>query len=189
MSTSKPDAPTGAEDWSAEIAELRRRQAAARKMGGADKVKIQKDKGKWTVRERIDALPSYDLIGKGLALVPEGRGVFARLTVAENLLIVHAEVVAAVRHKAVKLDKAALVQQQLQQAGDASGPGMRQHLVVHLALVAHGTRDLLARRFCRHRVGPGEDLVNVVHQLREGESIALLGPGDQRRLVGKGWLH
>ncbi len=35
--------------------------------------------------ERIEALPSHDLIGKGLAMVPEGRGIFARLTVAENL--------------------------------------------------------------------------------------------------------
>jgi branched-chain amino acid transport system ATP-binding protein len=29
--------------------------------------------------------PCHDLIGEGLALVPEGRGVFARLSVAENL--------------------------------------------------------------------------------------------------------
>jgi len=35
--------------------------------------------------ERIETLPSHALIGKGLALVPEGRGIFARLTVAENL--------------------------------------------------------------------------------------------------------
>jgi len=35
--------------------------------------------------ERLDRLPSHALIGRGLALVPEGRGVFARLTVAENL--------------------------------------------------------------------------------------------------------
>jgi branched-chain amino acid transport system ATP-binding protein len=35
--------------------------------------------------ERIDALPSHALISRGLALVPEGRGVFSRLTVAENL--------------------------------------------------------------------------------------------------------
>ncbi|WIM04677.1 MAG: ABC transporter ATP-binding protein [Candidatus Nitricoxidivorans perseverans] len=34
---------------------------------------------------RIDHLPSHALIGRGLALVPEGRGVFSRLTVAENL--------------------------------------------------------------------------------------------------------
>ncbi len=36
-------------------------------------------------QERLDQLPSHALIGRGLALVPEGRGVFARLTVAENL--------------------------------------------------------------------------------------------------------
>ncbi|MDP2824342.1 MAG: ABC transporter ATP-binding protein [Sulfuritalea sp.] len=36
-------------------------------------------------KQRIDAIPSHELIGKGLALVPEGRGIFARLTVAENL--------------------------------------------------------------------------------------------------------
>jgi branched-chain amino acid transport system ATP-binding protein len=35
--------------------------------------------------DRLDRLPSHALIGKGLALVPEGRGIFTRLTVAENL--------------------------------------------------------------------------------------------------------
>jgi branched-chain amino acid transport system ATP-binding protein len=35
--------------------------------------------------ERLDRLPSHALIQRGLALVPEGRGIFARLTVAENL--------------------------------------------------------------------------------------------------------
>ena len=35
--------------------------------------------------EEIIALPPHHLIRKGLALVPEGRGVFARLSVAENL--------------------------------------------------------------------------------------------------------
>jgi branched-chain amino acid transport system ATP-binding protein len=33
----------------------------------------------------ITARPAYELVREGLALVPEGRGVFARLTVAENL--------------------------------------------------------------------------------------------------------
>jgi len=35
--------------------------------------------------ERIETLPGHELIGRGLALVPEGRGIFSRLTVAENL--------------------------------------------------------------------------------------------------------
>ena len=34
---------------------------------------------------RIDAVPGFALVGMGLALVPEGRGIFARLSVAENL--------------------------------------------------------------------------------------------------------
>ena len=33
----------------------------------------------------ITGRPAHELVGMGLALVPEGRGVFARLTVAENL--------------------------------------------------------------------------------------------------------
>ena len=33
----------------------------------------------------ITGKPAHELVGRGLALVPEGRGVFARLTVAENL--------------------------------------------------------------------------------------------------------
>ena len=35
--------------------------------------------------EKITHIPSHDIIRKGIALVPEGRGVFPRLTVAENL--------------------------------------------------------------------------------------------------------
>ena len=34
---------------------------------------------------RIDHDESHSLVGRGLALVPEGRGVFARMSVAENL--------------------------------------------------------------------------------------------------------
>jgi branched-chain amino acid transport system ATP-binding protein len=37
--------------------------------------------------ERIDGVASHALIRKGLALVPEGRGVFSRLTVEDNLLM------------------------------------------------------------------------------------------------------
>lgn len=42
--------------WQAEIDELRQREALARQMGGAEKVKRQRDNGKLTVRERIDQL-------------------------------------------------------------------------------------------------------------------------------------
>jgi len=42
--------------WEAEVEELRRREALARRMGGPDKVKRQHDGGKLTVRERIERL-------------------------------------------------------------------------------------------------------------------------------------
>jgi branched-chain amino acid transport system ATP-binding protein len=35
--------------------------------------------------ENVSNLPSYQLVERGMALVPEGRGVFGRLTVQENL--------------------------------------------------------------------------------------------------------
>jgi len=35
--------------------------------------------------EAIRGMPAHRLLGRGLALVPEGRGLFARMTVAENL--------------------------------------------------------------------------------------------------------
>lgn len=35
--------------------------------------------------ENIVGLPSHELVRKGIALVPEGRGIFGRLTVEENL--------------------------------------------------------------------------------------------------------
>ena len=36
---------------------------------------------------RIDKLPAHQLLNQGLAMVPEGRGVFARMTIRENLLM------------------------------------------------------------------------------------------------------
>ena len=44
--------------------------------------------GKVTYKgEDITGIPSHALVGKGIALCPEGRGVFARLSVHENLLM------------------------------------------------------------------------------------------------------
>jgi acetyl-CoA carboxylase carboxyltransferase component len=71
--------------WESELEELRRREALARAMGGADKVKRQHDAGRLTVRERIDGLvdpgsfheigaltgqASYDAAGNLTGVVP-----------------------------------------------------------------------------------------------------------------------
>ncbi|MEM3048282.1 MAG: ABC transporter ATP-binding protein [Candidatus Bathyarchaeia archaeon] len=37
--------------------------------------------------ERIDGLPTYDIVKRGVSLIPEGRKIFPRMTVYENLLL------------------------------------------------------------------------------------------------------
>jgi acetyl-CoA carboxylase carboxyltransferase component len=63
----------GANDWSDEIAEIRRRQALAAQMGGPERVARQKARGKLTVRERIDALLDPGTFREWGSLAGEGR--------------------------------------------------------------------------------------------------------------------
>ena len=59
--------------WDADIDELKRRRALAKQQGGADAVARQHDKGRLTIRERIDGLldtGSFNEVGEG-AGVPE----------------------------------------------------------------------------------------------------------------------
>jgi branched-chain amino acid transport system ATP-binding protein len=87
---------------------------------------------------RIEALPAYKLIGRGLALVPEGRGVFARLSVAENLAMgaYHRSdkdgIAADLEHVFTLLPR--LRERQAQLAGTLSG-GEQQMLAIGRALM------------------------------------------------------
>jgi branched-chain amino acid transport system ATP-binding protein len=86
---------------------------------------------------RIDTLPAHELIGRGLALVPEGRGVFARLSVAENLAMgaYHrhdAQIAADLEHVHALLPRLKERMQQL--AGTLSG-GEQQMLAIGRALM------------------------------------------------------
>jgi branched-chain amino acid transport system ATP-binding protein len=87
----------------------------------------------------VTGAPSYSLVEQGLALVPEGRGVFGRLTVEENL-----EMGAYVRRDraAVKRDLARvyelfarLYERRRQTAGTLSG-GEQQMLAIGRALMS-----------------------------------------------------
>jgi acetyl-CoA carboxylase carboxyltransferase component len=88
--------------WEDELEELRRREAFARQMGGADKVKRQHDGGRLTVRERIDQLvdagsfhevgalagrASYDAAGRLTGVVP-ANCVFGRALVDGRPVVV-----------------------------------------------------------------------------------------------------
>ncbi|MDP2793190.1 MAG: ABC transporter ATP-binding protein [Sulfurisoma sp.] len=85
----------------------------------------------------IDAVPGHALVGMGLALVPEGRGVFARLSVAENLAMgaYHrndGEIAADLEHVFELLPR--LRERQTQFAGTLSG-GEQQMLAIGRALM------------------------------------------------------
>lgn len=88
--------------------------------------------------EKISQLESHLLISKGLALVPEGRGIFARLTIAENLAMgaFHrndmAEISTDVERIFVMLPR--LKEREKQVAGTLSG-GEQQMLAIGRALM------------------------------------------------------
>ena len=84
----------------------------------------------------LNAIPSWTRVGQGLCLVPEGRGVFARLTVAENLQMGSYHRRAA----ASELDDVydhfpRLFERRTQPAGTLSG-GEQQMLAIGRALMA-----------------------------------------------------
>ena len=77
-----------------------------------------------------------------------------------------------------------MVDEELEQTGDAAGPGVGQHLVVHLALVADGLAGGGKGQAGRLGVGLGEDLVDVVDELGEGGGFAVAGVGERDLEVG-----
>jgi len=89
--------------------------------------------------EDVTTLPSYQRVGRGLALVPEGRGVFPRLTVEENLDLGaytrrDAAQIAADRERAFTLFPR-LAERRRQLAGTLSG-GEQQMLAIGRALMS-----------------------------------------------------
>ena len=83
-------------------------------------------------------MPAHELVGLGLALVPEGRGVFARLTVEENLSM--GAYIRRDAHVAADLERAyalfpRLAERRRQLAGTLSG-GEQQMLAIARALMS-----------------------------------------------------
>ena len=86
----------------------------------------------------VTGLPAHELVRLGLALVPEGRGVFARLTIAENLAM--GAYIRRDKALAGDLDRAytlfpRLAERRTQLAGTLSG-GEQQMLAIARALMS-----------------------------------------------------
>lgn len=90
--------------------------------------------------QRVDHLPAYKLPGLGLVMVPEGRGVFSRMTIRENLLMG-----AYMRDDQLAIDAdidywfgifPRLKEREDQLAGNLSG-GEQQMLAMARALMSH----------------------------------------------------
>jgi len=86
----------------------------------------------------ITELPPYERVRRGIALVPEGRGIFGRLTVLENLQLgayARADATAVVRDLAYVLELfPRLTERKRQVAGTLSG-GEQQMLAIGRALM------------------------------------------------------
>jgi branched-chain amino acid transport system ATP-binding protein len=87
----------------------------------------------------VTGRPSYELVRRGISLVPEGRGIFGRLTLEENLKI---GAYARRDHAAIRADMdrlyelfPRLAERRTQQAGTLSG-GEQQMLAIGRALMS-----------------------------------------------------
>ena len=139
--------------------------------------------------EKISQIAPHDIIRKGIALVPEGRGVFPRLTVAENLAMG-----AFVRNDAVDIEKdlkmvyeyfPRLKERSAQLAGTLSG-GEQQMLAIGRALMSRprlllldepsmGLAPLMVNKIfevVRAVASQGMTILLIEHQMRLVMNIA-----------------
>jgi branched-chain amino acid transport system ATP-binding protein len=126
--------------------------------------------------QRIDGIPAHDLIRLGICHVPEGRHVFPRMTVAENLEM------GAFRFKSVDqkdLDHVLelfprLRERYKQQAGTLSG-GEQQMLAIGRGLMGKPRLLLLDEPSMGLAPLVVAQIFNIVHQVnREGVTVLLV---------------
>jgi branched-chain amino acid transport system ATP-binding protein len=136
--------------------------------------------------EAIEGLGSWDLVARGLVMVPEGRGTFTRMTILENL-----QMGAYLRHDAGVMDDLEQVftlfprlkERQTQLAGTLSG-GEQQMLAMGRALMARPRLLLLdepSMGLSPLMVDKIFEVVQTIH--RQGTTVLLVEQNASRALA------
>jgi len=128
--------------------------------------------------EDLTALKAHDIVYKGIVMVPEGRGIFARLTVTENLDLgaysrTKVNTIAADQERVFSIFPR-LKERQKQVAGTLSG-GEQQMLAIGRALMAHPRMVLLDEPSMGLAPILVEGIFDTIQQInKEGTTILLV---------------
>ena len=144
--------------------------------------------------QRIDRLPGHEVIARGIAQVPEGRRLFPRLTVEDNLRM-GAFLPAARPHFAERLDKVyalfpRLKERRLQLAGTMSG-GEQQRCAIGRALMSGPKLLLLDEPSAGLAPVVVQSIFEVVRKMSaEGYTVLIVEQNIQQvlKVVDRGYL-
>jgi branched-chain amino acid transport system ATP-binding protein len=129
--------------------------------------------------ERIDRLPSHEIVRRGVVQVPGGRGAFPGLTVWENLRLASAVLGRAARNDTSEIDRVVetfpwLAERRGQLAGTLSG-GQQQQLLLARAFLARPRLIMIDELSLGLAPVLVEQLLEIVQEMnRRGVTVVLV---------------